>query len=141
MERNKSVLTAMNWHWLVTDASLTALFLLLGLLLLYGTGIPHEKQGPTGLQEFLALFVGASEGGLDASMVITKVPPTYPAIARQMNIAGVVEVNVTADDNGKVTEALAINGPAMLRASAEAAIRQWKFKGSGKGKIAVTFGK
>jgi TonB family protein len=131
----------MKWHWLVTDVSLTVLFLLLGLLLLYGTGMSQGQQGPAGLKGFLALFVGASEGGLDASMVVNKVAPTYPAIARQMNISGVVEVNVTADDSGKVTEAVAINGPAMLRASAEAAIKQWKFKGSGKGKISVSFGK
>jgi TonB family protein len=76
------------------------------------------------------------------SAVVSKVAPQYPEIARRMNITGIVEVNIAVNDEGKVVEAAAVNGPAMLRAAAEAAIKQWKFKpGSIKGKVAVTFGK
>ena len=57
-----------------------------------------------------------------------------------MNITGTVEVNITVMIL-EVTEASAVNGPAMLRASAEAAIKQWKFKSGGKGKVAATFSK
>jgi TonB family protein len=140
MERAKSLKSEMKWQWLVADAMFTLLILLVVVMMMvwpHGVG----KQIGVNLKAGAALLVGAADAALDTSSVITKVPPVYPAIARQMSITGTVEVNITVDDSGKVTEALAVNGPAMLRASAEAAIKQWKFKSGGKGKVAVTFSK
>jgi TonB family protein len=135
---------AMNWRWVIADASASLLFLVISLMFLYGAGFVLGN-GPNGfsatVKSVLALFVGAADGSIDSSMVLSKVAPQYPEIAKKMHITGTVEVDVIVDDSGKVTDVKAVNGPAMLRASAEAAIKQWKFKpGGGKGKVAVNFG-
>jgi TonB family protein len=56
------------------------------------------------------------------------VRPSYPAIAKQMRLSGVVRVNVTVNENGEVTEAESISGPSMLKGSAKDAAKRWKFK-------------
>ena len=52
--------------------------------------------------------------------------PAYPPIAKQMNAAGQVAVQVAIDEFGNVTSAKATNGHPLLRAPAEAAARQSK---------------
>ena len=53
--------------------------------------------------------------------------PAYPPAARAVKASGTVEVKVTVDENGKVTEASAVSGHPLLRAAAEAAARNAKF--------------
>jgi len=53
--------------------------------------------------------------------------PAYPQMARQMNAAGQVAVQVLVDEAGNVTSAKATSGNMLLRSSAEAAARQSKF--------------
>jgi TonB family protein len=93
---------------------------------------------------FFILSLGsfAGTGLVGSSDVVSRVAPAYPEIAKKMGITGIVEVLIQVDDQGKVTKAAAQTGPAMLRASAEAAVMQWKFKPSaGEGKVAVNFSK
>jgi tetratricopeptide (TPR) repeat protein len=54
--------------------------------------------------------------------------PVYSSIDRQRNIQGMVTVQVTLDEEGKVIEAKATSGPATLRATSEDAARRSKFK-------------
>ena len=54
--------------------------------------------------------------------------PVYPAIERQRNTEGLVTVEITLDEEGKVTSAKATSGPKSLRQSAEDAVRRSKFK-------------
>lgn len=54
--------------------------------------------------------------------------PAYPPIAKQMNAIGQVAVKVVVDELGNITSAKATNGHPLLRAPAEAAARQSKFK-------------
>ncbi len=63
--------------------------------------------------------------------------PVYSAIDRQRNIQGVVTVQITLDEEGKVLEAKATSGPTSLRASSEDAIRRSKFKPARVGEQAV----
>lgn len=56
-----------------------------------------------------------------------KVPPEFPAAARQLNITGMSEVEVQVDETGDVTEAKVLKGNAIFSANAMAAARQWKF--------------
>lgn len=78
---------------------------------------------------------------IDSTSVVSRVNPVYPEIAKKMNISGVVELNVVVDETGKPTEVAAVSGPVMLRAAAEAAVKQWKFKPeAGKGQIKINFG-
>jgi TonB family protein len=59
---------------------------------------------------------------------ISRVTPIVPEIARKMKVTGVVRVIAKINDQGKVTQAAATEGPTILRSSAEGAVRQWKFK-------------
>ncbi len=59
---------------------------------------------------------------------ISKVPPTYPITAQKMGVTGVVQVQVSIDERGRVTKATAISGQYVLRPAAEEALMKWKFK-------------
>lgn len=78
----------------------------------------------------------------DERAVKSRVPPTYPEIAKRMRITGEVRVSVTVDADGKVIEAKAISGNRMLGAAAEDAVRKWKFQpgaGTSTVEIELTF--
>jgi TonB family protein len=66
------------------------------------------------------------KGSLNA-IASRRVMPRYPAVARQMGMAGMVRVFVIIDENGKVIEVPKTDGPAILRTAAESAARQWVF--------------
>lgn len=68
-----------------------------------------------------------SDGALIGS-VISRVVPEYPLLARKNRITGVVLVQVTIAEDGRVVEAVAISGPPVLRKSSEEAARKWIFK-------------
>jgi TonB family protein len=90
---------------------------------------------------------GPSVGVVTAQMALVKVKPVYPEFARKMNVSGKVEVVFKVNESGKVFEAKAVSGPVLLRASAEDAMRQWRFAPTlinGKavkatGKLAIVF--
>jgi TonB family protein len=81
------------------------------------------------------------------AVLLTKVQPIYPDLARRMNVAGTVHVAIVVDTTGKVISAKAIDGAPVLRGSAELAVKQWRFKPStmngvpvtGKGTVSVRF--
>ncbi len=54
--------------------------------------------------------------------------PTYPQMERQNRTQGVVTVQVTLDEEGKVLAAKATNGPKGLRGASEDAAKRSKFK-------------
>lgn len=54
--------------------------------------------------------------------------PVYSAVDRQRNIQGIVTVQITLDEEGKVVDVKAVSGPTSLRATSEDAIRRSKFK-------------
>ena len=66
--------------------------------------------------------------GVSVGDAITKVTPVYPAIARQINASGDVQVAISIDETGRVVEAKAISGHPVLRSAAEDAARKWVFK-------------
>lgn len=55
------------------------------------------------------------------------VKPAYPAEAKGSKASGVINVQVTIDEQGNVIEARAVNGDALLRPAAEEAARNSKF--------------
>lgn len=57
-----------------------------------------------------------------------KTSPVYPPTAKTMRMTGVVRVDVTIDEDGKVAEVQNTSGPTMLQRAASDAIRKWKFK-------------
>lgn len=63
-------------------------------------------------------------GGVLNGMALVLPPPSYPDTARRMRQAGIVQVEVVVDENGKVISARALSGPSTLREVAvEAAYR------------------
>lgn len=60
--------------------------------------------------------------------VITKVAPQYPPIARQLNLAGRVVVEVFVNADGTVDKASVVNGNPILGGAAVNAAKRWKFQ-------------
>ena len=57
-----------------------------------------------------------------------KVQPTYPEIARKMNLAGVVKIEVTVAPNGTVKDTKVIGGNPILVNAAMDAVKKWRFE-------------
>jgi TonB family protein len=60
--------------------------------------------------------------------VLKKVLPTYPELARQLNIKGAVKLVVIVESNGKVKSARAVGGNPAFVEAAMRVIDKWKFE-------------
>lgn len=58
----------------------------------------------------------------------SRVQPDYPDLARKMNIAGTVKIEVTVAPNGTVKEARIVGGHPVLATAALDAAKKWKFE-------------
>ena len=67
------------------------------------------------------------EGGVLNSKALSLPQPRLSEEAKRLKQSGKVTVRVIIDENGKVTSAKALNGPAVLREAAEAAAREATF--------------
>jgi Ca-activated chloride channel family protein len=67
-------------------------------------------------------------GGVLNSRAKSLPVPAYPETARRMRVVGIVVVEVTVDESGRVSEARAVSGPAFLRQAAVDAARQARFQ-------------
>jgi TonB family protein len=67
-------------------------------------------------------------GGVLQGNAIQKIQPSYPAVAKAAGVEGSVQVTISVNENGEVTNAQAVNGHPLLREAAVEAGRQWKFK-------------
>ncbi len=79
-----------------------------------------------------ALFAsfGALTGGAQQTperRIKNKVSPTYPELARKMNLAGVVKLEVTVAPNGTVKDTKVIGGNPILVNAATDAVKKWRF--------------
>jgi protein TonB len=62
------------------------------------------------------------------SNVVTRVNPAYPYVAKQLRLAGDVEVDVVIGEEGSVEDAKVIKGNAVFTATTVDAVKKWKFK-------------
>src|SRR6266705_6095011 len=60
--------------------------------------------------------------------VVNKVVPSYPAIARSMNLSGTVKLEALVLANGSVKAVQVKGGNPLLAQSAQSAIREWKWE-------------
>jgi TonB family protein len=67
-------------------------------------------------------------GGVVNGRAIEMPNPVYPPAARAVRAEGTVAVEITIDESGSVTNAVAISGHPLLRAAAEKAARGAKFE-------------
>lgn len=63
-----------------------------------------------------------------ARKVKSRVQPVYPDIARRMNIAGVVKVQVVVAANGSVKNTKLVGGHPLLASAALDAVKKWRFE-------------
>jgi protein TonB len=58
---------------------------------------------------------------------INKESPAYPAMAKQMRVAGQVVVEAEVGTDGEVEKVQPVSGNALLSAAAVGAVKKWKF--------------
>lgn len=61
-------------------------------------------------------------------LLIKKVPPDYPEIARQARVQGSVVMHAVIDKNGNIQDLKLISGHAMLAPAAMKAVKDWKYR-------------
>ena len=61
----------------------------------------------------------------------SKVQPSYPELARKMNIAGTVKIEVVVAPNGTVKDARVVGGHPVLASAALEAAKKWRFEPAG----------
>src|SRR5579871_3220344 len=62
------------------------------------------------------------------SAVLTKVPPEYPSVAKQLKIQGTVELQAVVGGTGEVEKVNIVSGNPVLTKPAMEALKKWKFK-------------
>jgi len=58
----------------------------------------------------------------------TRVTPSYPELAKRMNVSGTVRLEVTITPEGKVKSVKPIGGHPVLVEAADEAVKKWKFE-------------
>jgi len=66
--------------------------------------------------------------GVAGGMLIRKMPPEYPQIAKTARVSGTVVLAATITKTGRVSNLQVISGPIMLRQAALDAVRNWVYK-------------
>jgi protein TonB len=66
--------------------------------------------------------------GVSTGMLVRKVPPAYPPLARQARIQGTVVLQATISKEGSIENLQLISGHPMLAPAAIEAVKQWKYK-------------
>ena len=66
--------------------------------------------------------------GVTSGLLIRKVPPTYPPLARQARIQGTVILQAQISKTGDIENLQLISGHPMLAPAAIEAVKQWKYK-------------
>ncbi len=67
-------------------------------------------------------------GNVQAAMVVTKVTPVYPDVAKSAGVQGVVHLAVIIAKDGTIQEIHALDGPALLIRAAMDAVKQWVYR-------------
>jgi periplasmic protein TonB len=65
---------------------------------------------------------------LDPAMLIHRVEPVYPALARQIHKEGRVELRAIIGTDGTIQSLQVISGDALFLLSAQEAVQQWRYK-------------
>lgn len=67
------------------------------------------------------------EAHIDPAMLIHRVEPVYPALARQIGRGGRVELHAIIATDGSITSLEVVGGDPLFYSSALAAVRQWRY--------------
>jgi TonB family protein len=98
-------------------------------------GIVSQRSAAVLLALTLAVIVGTVQvGGQQAQSeemtrrAKSKVQPSYPDLARKMNIVGTVKIEVVVAPNGSVKGARVVGGHPLLANAALDAAKKWRFE-------------
>jgi len=67
-------------------------------------------------------------GNVQSMMILRKVPPEYPQLAKSAMVQGVVHLAVIIGKDGAVEELHSLGGPALLIQAAMDAVKQWVYQ-------------
>ena len=87
---------------------------------IFGSGGPQVKAAPPKKVNISA--------GVAVGMLISKVTPIYPPIAKAARVQGTVVLQANISKTGTIEDLQVVSGPAMLQESAIDAVRQWRYK-------------
>ena len=81
------------------------------------------------LSSVLGTYAPAQRSGSEEGKrkVKTKVAPTYPDLARRMNVTGRVKIEVIITPDGRVKSTRAMGGHPLLVHACLDAVKEWKF--------------
>ncbi|HEV2325155.1 MAG TPA: TonB family protein [Terracidiphilus sp.] len=91
-----------------------------------GAGVFRGHPGPSVRPE--PQQTARVSGGVMDGLLIRKVIPEYPPIARTMGIGGTVVLQATISKSGTIENLRVVSGPEMLRQSAINAVSQWRYQ-------------
>jgi len=91
---------------------------------MFGTGkYEIETTGPDGNPRRMVVEAGVSEG-----LLVHRVNPEYPSIARASRVQGAVVMKAVIGTDGSVKDIQVVSGHKMLIDAAVDAVKQWKYK-------------
>ena len=67
-------------------------------------------------------------GNVQSMMIVNKVPPVYPASAKQSGVSGVVHLDAIIAKDGTMQELHVLSGPALLIQASLDAVKQWVYR-------------
>ena len=67
-------------------------------------------------------------GGIAAGMIVKKVTPEYPPVAKAARVQGTVVLSAIISITGEITDLRVIAGPPLLQSAALDAVKQWQYK-------------
>ena len=76
---------------------------------------------------FMSGFVIAQQSTTDEGKVKSKLAPAYPELAKRMNVAGKVKIEVIITPDGKVRSTRVVGGHPLLVQACQDAVKEWKF--------------
>ncbi len=98
----------------------------------YIPGAPTGLEQPEGAAIWSSSQAVENEPLMEAHVVaprlVRRVSPTYPTIAQNAKIQGIVSVEAITDIYGRVTTARVLGGHPLLRDAALRAVRQWVYE-------------
>ncbi|MGD0199369.1 MAG: TonB family protein [Bryobacteraceae bacterium] len=66
-------------------------------------------------------------GQVQEARLVQRIAPTYPPLARQTRVSGIVRVQAVIGKDGRVRRATAVSGPPLLRSAAVQAVQRWVY--------------
>src|SRR5215469_361587 len=89
---------------------------------------PRGAQGSTTVQPATNAGAQVRMSADTSHALVHPVQPSYPMLARQMQVQGAVVLQALIGAEGTIQDLKVLSGPAILASAAEEAVRQWRFK-------------